>query len=118
MSTLIPPLPATGRPLPLKVVVRLLPPLISEEAITKCIPENLAGEIDWRQFCQGVRPERPSPENPVLNSRMYFSLKKFQIACDFITAMHGKVFIDEKGRLSEQSQLLRRSRESLDHGSS
>lgn len=97
MSTLIPPLRATERPLPTKVVVRLLPPLISDEDICKCIPENLAGEIDWREFCQGVRPERPSPENPVLNSRMYLSFKKFRIACDFMTAMHGKVFIDDKG---------------------
>ena len=97
MSSLIPPLPTAGRPLPTKVVIRLLPPEINEEDVVKCVPDSVSSEIDWSHFCPGQRPTKPTPENPVVNSRMYFNCKNFSSACELITKLHGKVFVDPRG---------------------
>ena len=97
MSTLVPPLPTVGRPLPTKVVIRLLPPTLTESDLLAAIPEDLLAGSDWRQFCPGVRPARPTPETPTVNARMYLNFKSFPLASDFITKFHGKGFIDDKG---------------------
>ena len=97
MSSLIPPLPASGRPLPLKVVVRLLPPTISEQDLQ--IPEEVRAQIEWSRFVPGRRPERPSPEDPIVNARFYASFKNFTSASDFITKFHGRLFSLAKGEV-------------------
>lgn len=97
MSSLIPPLHAKGRPLPTKVVLRLLPPTITQEEILEAIPAK-EFEFDYISFVPGRNSDKPSPENPNLNARIYLSLKSFQTACDFITKIHGKVLLsDPKG---------------------
>ena len=78
----IPPLAAAGRPLPTKVVLRLLPPV--------CEPEQV-DQVEWSSFVPGKRPDKPTPENPVVNSRMYLQFKTFQAACEAINKYHGKV---------------------------
>ena len=95
MSSLVPPLPAKGRVLPTKVVLRLLPPTITEQEVLEVVPKEF--EFDYSSFVPGRRLAKPSPENPNLNARMYFAFKEFQIASEFITKLHGKVLSDAKG---------------------
>lgn len=92
MSNLIPPLPATGRLLPNKVVIRLLPPLITEAELE--LPTDC---FEYKEFVQGQRPEKPCPSNPTVNARMYVQCKSFEYACDLIAKYHGRVFKDDKG---------------------
>ena len=95
MSSLIPPLPVSGgRPLPTKVVVRLLPPVIEESKVLAAC--GLEKGAEWTRFVPGNRPERPTPENPTVNSRMYLQFKTFQQASEFIKKNHGKIFQDEQ----------------------
>lgn len=91
--SLIPPLPATGRVLPTKVVVRLLPPSLTDLVV----PEEFYKAVEWVKFVPGNRPENPSPENPQVNARLYVQFKSFQIASDFIAKFNGKVFLDDRG---------------------
>jgi hypothetical protein len=91
--SLIPPLPATGRVLPTKVVVRLLPPTLEDLVM----PEEFSKAADWVKFVPGSRPENPSPENPQVNARLYVQFKTFQIASEFVTKFNGKVFSDDRG---------------------
>jgi hypothetical protein len=93
--SLVPPLPVSGRPLPTKVVVRLLPPTIEESQVLGRFDSYKSTE--WFKFCAGSRPDRPSPDNPTVNSRMYIQFKSFQAACDFINNFHGTIFQDDKG---------------------
>lgn len=97
MTSLIPPLPASGRPLPLKVVIRLLPPTVTEEDLQ--IPEDTKRDIEWSRFVAGRRPERPSPENPIVNARFYAQFKSFPSAADFISKFHGRLFSVAKGEV-------------------
>ena len=92
MSNLIPPLPSSGRPLPNKVVIRLLPPLITEAEL-----ELPTDSVEWKEFVPGQRPEKSSPTNPTVNARMYVLCKTFESACDLIAKYHGRVFKDDKG---------------------
>ncbi len=92
MSSLIPPLPTGGRPLPTKIVIRLLPPSIEESEILALVPNS----VEWHKFVAGKRPEVASPENPIVNSRMYLQFKSFGAASEFISKFHGKIFHDKE----------------------
>ena len=95
--TIVPPLPVSGRPLPCKVVIRLLPPLIEESQVLRGGFDSKKSLVESIKFVPGNRPDRPSPENPTVNSRMYIQFKSFQAACDFINKFHGTIFQDDKG---------------------
>jgi hypothetical protein len=95
--TIVPPLPVSGRPLPCKVVIRLLPPLIEESQVLRGGFDSKKSLVESIKFVPGNRPDRPSPENPTVNSRMYIQFKSFQAACDFIIKFHGTIFQDDKG---------------------
>jgi len=98
MSSLIPPLPTGGgRPLPTKVVVRLLPPSLCENEFFKLIPPHLETEIDYKKFSTGVYLESPSIETPNVNACCYLNFKSFKSATEFIQKFHGTVFTDTTG---------------------
>ena len=95
-SILVPPLPTGGgRPLPTKVVVRLLPPSLTEEDFFDKLPpqfKNCQEEIDYTKYIPGCYNESPSVEVPNVNSRCYINFKSFKAASDFITKFHGTRF--------------------------
>ena len=95
MSSLIPPLPAQGRVLPTKVVLRLLPPTITEPDVLDALPKEF--KFEHSKFVPGRRLAKPSPENPNLNARMYLAFKSFPVASEFIAKVHGKVLSDQNG---------------------
>jgi hypothetical protein len=94
MSTLIPALPTGGRPLPTKVVVRLLPPSLSEEEFKKAIPETFFSEVDHMKFFQGTYHDTPFVESPNVNGRCYVNFKTFKTASEFVQKLHGQSFED------------------------
>ena len=91
-SSLIPALPTGGRPLPTKVVVRLLPPSLTEEEFMKSIPDKWEEEIDYKKFSNGVYHESPTVETPNVNSFCYLNFKSFRSASEFVQKFHGTVF--------------------------
>ena len=93
MSTLIPPLSVSDRPLPTRVVVRLLPPIITKNEFVDAIGST---NCDLT-FVPGRRTNIPSPETPNLNARSYLKFETFALASDFIQRFHGHVFLDDKG---------------------
>jgi hypothetical protein len=82
MSSLVPPLPTSGRPLPTKVVIRLLPPNLPEQELWDAIPEEF--EVDYKKFVSGKSD----------NSTCYLNFKSFTNASDFIQKFHGRAFKD------------------------
>ncbi|KAF4700290.1 hypothetical protein FOZ63_004898, partial [Perkinsus olseni] len=80
-----------------KVVVRLLPPTITEEQLWKSIPETVKGSVVWRYFVPGVQPKRPSITSPAVNSRCYLEFDSKQRAADFVNSFHGHKFVDHLG---------------------
>lgn len=85
------------RPLPTKVVVRLLPPTVTESEFLATIPEESREGIEWTSFVAGKRQERATPEKPNINARCYIHFLNNKMAIDFISKFHGHCFIDEKG---------------------
>ena len=78
----------------LKVVVRLLPPGLSEEAFLKTVDSGTKDAAIWSRYVagqikQGVRKEG-------VCSRAYFLLPT-QAGYNFISSYHGHSFRDEKG---------------------
>ncbi|KAF4690441.1 hypothetical protein FOZ60_017432 [Perkinsus olseni] len=80
-----------------KVVVRLLPPTITEEQLWKSIPETVKESVVWRYFVPGVQPKRPSITSPAVNSRCYLEFDSKQRAADFVNSFHGHKFVDRLG---------------------
>lgn len=100
MSTLIPALPTGGRPLPTKVVIRLLPPSISEDEFKMSIPHQLASEMDYMKFVGGTYSESPFLETPNVNSCCYMNFKTFKSASECIQKLHGVSFEDPQDGLT------------------
>ncbi|KAF4672562.1 hypothetical protein FOL47_000397 [Perkinsus chesapeaki] len=80
-----------------KVVIRLLPPSITEEQLWKAIPEAVKESVVGRYFVGGSQPKRPSITCPAVNSRCYLEFETKQKAFDFVNAFHGHKFVDHSG---------------------
>mmetsp|Transcript_44944 Transcript_44944/g.103902 ORF Transcript_44944/g.103902 Transcript_44944/m.103902 type:complete len:422 (+) Transcript_44944:60-1325(+) len=80
---------------PLKVVVRLLPPEITEDELLATIHETHKKAMRWRSFEPGKRYKGEA--KPSLNSRCYFQFESFERAEEFIKDYHGHQFVDAQG---------------------
>lgn len=75
-----------------KVVLRHLPPSISQPALTEQIDGVFGGRYDWLSF----RPGKVSPKFQSY-SRAYIAFKKPDDVIEFAEFFHGHVFVNEKG---------------------
>jgi len=79
----------------LKVVVRLLPPEITEEELVATIPELHLQRTSWRSFQAGKRYKGEA--KPSVNSRCYFLFDSEENADEFMKDYHGHQFVDGQG---------------------
>ncbi|KAG9456930.1 hypothetical protein H6P81_001438 [Aristolochia fimbriata] len=75
-----------------KVVVRHLPPAISQSVLLEQIDGRFAGRYRW--FC--FRPGKNSQKQP-RHSRAYIDFKKSEDVLEFAEFFDGHVFVNEKG---------------------
>ncbi|XP_043720634.1 regulator of nonsense transcripts UPF3-like isoform X1 [Telopea speciosissima] len=75
-----------------KVVLRHLPPVLSQSALMEQIDGNFAGRYKW--FC--FRPGKNSQKNPRY-SRAYIDFKRPEDVVEFAEFFDGHVFVNEKG---------------------
>ncbi|GAB4846798.1 hypothetical protein Ancab_025805 [Ancistrocladus abbreviatus] len=75
-----------------KVVIRHLPPSISEATLTDQIDPKFAGRYNWVSF----RPGKSSPKH-ILHSRAYINLNKPEDVIEFAEFLDGHVFVNERG---------------------
>ncbi|XP_072969844.1 regulator of nonsense transcripts UPF3 [Typha angustifolia] len=75
-----------------KVVLRHLPPSISQQALMEQIDGRFAGRYDWACF----RPGRSSYKNQRY-SRVYLNFRKPEDVVEFADFFNGHVFVNEKG---------------------
>lgn len=80
-----------------KVVVRLLPPSLTEEQFLESVPSDFRDSIVWFRFCKGKR--RKTFEKPSTNSRAYINFPSSTVAFNFWRNFHGHSFVDEKGEV-------------------
>lgn len=80
---------------PAKVVVRLLPPEITEEEFRASIPELQMESCKWLRFHCGKRSK--SDKKPSVNSRCYLQMRTQANADEFIASYHGHQFVDSQG---------------------
>mmetsp|Transcript_68389 Transcript_68389/g.189265 ORF Transcript_68389/g.189265 Transcript_68389/m.189265 type:complete len:435 (+) Transcript_68389:72-1376(+) len=80
---------------PLKVVVRLLPPEITEDELLATINESHIQSTKWRCFQAGKRYKGEAKHS--VNSRCYFHFESLERAEDFVKDYHGHQFIDGQG---------------------
>eukprot|EP00250_Pteridium_aquilinum_P035841 c9992_g1_i1 orf=691-1941(-) len=75
-----------------KVIVRCLPPSLSEESFTECIHPRFDGCFNWISFCPGKTSIKNSS-----NSRVYIDFKSPEDVFKFHEEFNGHVFVNEKG---------------------
>ncbi|WOL12695.1 regulator of nonsense transcripts UPF3-like isoform X3 [Canna indica] len=75
-----------------KVVVRRLPPSISEVALVEQIDGRFAGRYDWFSF----RPGKNSQKD-YRHSQAYINFKKPEDVVEFAEFFDGHIFVNEKG---------------------
>ncbi|WOL01564.1 regulator of nonsense transcripts UPF3-like isoform X1 [Canna indica] len=75
-----------------KVVVRHLPPSISQAVLMEQIDGRFAGRYDWVCF----RPGNNSQKNQ-RHSRVYFNFKSLEDVVEFAEFFDGHLFVNEKG---------------------
>ncbi len=86
-----------------KVVVRLLPPMITEEEFLNSIPPNLLKNTIGKSFIPGQRSSNflnnfvGSQPTQIQNARCYFYFKNSFSASEFIKTYHGTSIVDERG---------------------
>jgi len=80
---------------PLKVVVRLLPPEITEEELLATLGQAHAERTKWRSFVPGKRYKGEAKAS--LNARCYFKFEALEYAEEFIKDYHGHQFVDGQG---------------------
>eukprot|EP00439_Symbiodinium_sp_Y106_P067299 s1490_g11.t1 len=79
----------------LKVVVRLLPPEITEEELIATVPEAHLKRTTWRSFQAGKRYRGEAKAS--VNARCYFLFDQEDSADKFIKDYHGHQFVDGQG---------------------
>jgi len=80
---------------PTKVVVRLLPPEITEEEFRKTVSDQKWAGVRWSSFQEGKRYKGEA--KPSVNSRCYLQFETATQAEDFMSEYHGRKFIDGQG---------------------
>mmetsp|Transcript_73843 Transcript_73843/g.130452 ORF Transcript_73843/g.130452 Transcript_73843/m.130452 type:complete len:387 (+) Transcript_73843:39-1199(+) len=78
-----------------KVVVRLLPPEITEDEFVATVPELHLQRTTWRSFQAGKRYKGEA--KPSVNSRCYFLFDTEENADLFVRDYHGHQFVDGQG---------------------
>lgn len=78
----------------MKVIVRLLPPEITEEEFTATISQQQKRDIKWTHFFTG---KRFGEAKPALNARCNFQFQTSTQAEEFISEYHGRAFVDGQG---------------------
>ncbi|CAE7511599.1 UPF3 [Symbiodinium pilosum] len=79
----------------LKVVVRLLPPEITEDELIATVSETHLKRTTWRNFQAGKRYRGEA--KPSVNARCYFLFDQEENAEKFIKDYHGHQFVDGQG---------------------
>merc|ERR1712048_630458 len=77
------------------VVVRLLPPEITEDELTGTFDEAHLKVLGWRSFQAGKRYKGEA--KPARNSRCYLQFESVENAENFIKDYHGHEFVDGRG---------------------
>jgi len=80
---------------PVKVVVRLLPPEITEAELLATVDEKHKQNAKWHSFVAGKRYKGEA--KPCLNSRCYFQFESLGQCEDFTKDYHGHQFVDGQG---------------------
>ncbi|XP_008795266.2 regulator of nonsense transcripts UPF3-like isoform X2 [Phoenix dactylifera] len=75
-----------------KIVLRHLPPSISQSALIEQIDERFSGRYDWLCF----RPGKASHKNQRY-SRAYLNFKRPEVVVEFAEFFDGHIFVNEKG---------------------
>ncbi|KAL6531620.1 hypothetical protein OROMI_027983 [Orobanche minor] len=75
-----------------KVVLRHLPPTISQSNLVEHIDSRFSGRYHWLAF----RPGKPSPKH-LLHSRAYIDFNSAEDVIEFAEFFNGHVFVNEKG---------------------
>ncbi|CAJ1346268.1 unnamed protein product [Effrenium voratum] len=78
-----------------KVLVRLLPPEITEDELVATVPEAHLQHTTWRSFQAGKRYKGEA--KPSVNARCYFLFDDEENAEKFIKEYHGHQFVDGQG---------------------
>lgn len=79
----------------LKVLVRLLPPEITEDELVATVPQAHLEHTTWRNFQAGKRYKGEA--KPSINGRCYFLFDSEENAEKFIKDYHGHQFVDDQG---------------------
>lgn len=79
----------------LKVLVRLLPPEITEDELVATVPQAHLEHTTWRNFQAGKRYKGEA--KPSINGRCYFLFDSEENAEKFIKDYHGHQFVDGQG---------------------
>jgi len=75
-----------------KLVIRLLPPQLTEEQFRETISKYL-NEVDFCYFCPGKQTEKK-----LIHSRAYVNFTSVQAAENFFLKFNGHVFVTNKGK--------------------
>ncbi|XP_020106703.1 regulator of nonsense transcripts UPF3-like isoform X1 [Ananas comosus] len=75
-----------------KVVVRQLPPSISQQALMEQIDGRFAGRYDWACFCPGKNSQKNQR-----SSRAYLNFRRPEDVVEFAEFFNGHTFVNEKG---------------------
>ncbi|EUD67590.1 hypothetical protein C922_01775 [Plasmodium inui San Antonio 1] len=78
-----------------KIIIRHLPPTLSEDNFFESFPSSLKDELDYYYYVNGCVPENPGGD--ITHSRMYLSFKDDLKTKEFIKTQHGKFFYDSNG---------------------
>eukprot|EP00434_Breviolum_minutum_P015536 symbB.v1.2.013681.t1/scaffold971.1/size148033/9 len=79
----------------LKVLVRLLPPEITEDELVASVPSAHLEHTTWRNFQAGKRYKGEAKAS--INARCYFLFDSEENAEKFIKEYHGHQFVDGQG---------------------
>ncbi|GAW82285.1 mRNA decay protein [Plasmodium gonderi] len=78
-----------------KIIIRHLPPTLSEDNFFDSFSTNLKDELDYYYYVNGSIPKNPADD--IIYSRMYLSFKDDLKTKEFIKTQHGKFFYDLNG---------------------
>ncbi|GAB67783.1 mRNA decay protein, partial [Plasmodium cynomolgi strain B] len=78
-----------------KIIIRHLPPTLSEDNFFDSFPSNLKDELDYYYYVNGCVPKNAGGD--ITHSRMYLSFKDDLKTKEFIKTQHGKFFYDSNG---------------------
>ncbi|VWU48185.1 regulator of nonsense transcripts 3B, putative [Hepatocystis sp. ex Piliocolobus tephrosceles] len=80
-----------------KIIIRHLPPNLSEVNFFDSFSNNLKEELDYYYYVNGSRGKYSTNEEDIIHSRMYLSFKDDLKTEEFIKTQQGKFFYDTNG---------------------